>query len=69
MRRRCKSENVESGCTENRSWHKCGGPAGIRTLDPRLSSLLVPKAYTEACDCVLILVVPITSSIADDKMA
>jgi len=43
-----------------------GGPAGIRTLDPRLSSLVVPKAYTEASDCVLILVVPIISSIPDD---
>ena len=34
-----------------------GGPAGIRTLDPRLSSRAVPKAYTAACDCVLILVI------------
>ena len=32
-----------------------GGPAGIRTLDPRLSSWVVPKAYTVVCDCVLIL--------------
>jgi hypothetical protein len=35
---------------------KCsGGPAGIRTLDPRLSSRAVPKACTALCDCVLIL--------------
>jgi len=32
-----------------------GGPAGIRTLDPRLSSPAVPKAYTAKHDCVIIL--------------
>jgi hypothetical protein len=39
-----------------------GGPAGIRTLDPRLSTLIVPKAYTAMRDCVLILVIRTFSS-------
>ena len=45
-----------------------GGPAGIRTLDPRLSTRTVPKAYTAARDCVLILVIRTFSSSPNDKM-
>jgi len=45
-----------------------GGPAGIRTLDPRLSTRIVPKAYTAARDCVLILVIRTFPSGPNDKM-
>ena len=56
----------ETGSRDSPKKH--GGPAGIRTLDPRLSTRTVPKAYTAARDCVLILVIRTFSSSPNDKM-